>query len=90
MKLEPLTQDELEEWAAHPITRRVIAALEATVDSRRTSIMEKLWHTGETDKWFLAKAVAYEQVIDGLKHARAEEVNDWTIGPSAAPEDGAG
>lgn len=88
MTLEHLTQEDLEEWAAHPVTKRVVAALEATVKARREAIMNDVWQHGEADKWLVAKAVAYEHVVVALKTSDAEEINVWTGSAKASSEDG--
>ena len=77
-----LTNDELEQWRAHPATERVLAALQANATARAAAVAADFW-----DRWDPADrelvrrrdlALAWREVVLDLMECEAEKINEWT------------
>lgn len=72
-----LTDDDLKEWRAHPITARVMEALRKVGEARKAQALEAYWHSGEANPRQVDRARVFLALCDDMMEATAGAVNEW-------------
>lgn len=77
MNAKHLTQDDLAEWRANPVTEWILAVLRKGYASNKAGLQAALWENGTCRPEDLARVKAQEQLIEDLTETSEEEWNGW-------------
>ncbi len=82
-----MKQQELELWLEHPVTLEVLGALDRHAKAIRFEVVEAFWASGTVNEEGRLKSLIFEEVIDQIKGATAEQINTYLASEEAEKTD---